>query len=251
MNTPTRKRRGWWLLVIPGLLVVAVVAVGVWWFLRDDAPAEVNLDAAAAQVTTTVPEPSASTVPEPVGIEGVWAVDDSVGEFSYANSTGTFVGFRVRETLAGLGEVYAVGRTPKVSGSLTIDGTTVTEVEIVADLAALTTDDSRRDGKVRSALDTAQFPTATFRLTAPIDLGSDAETGASVVVEVVGELTVRDVTQPVVLPLQARLVDGVVVVVGSLRIEFADYGVTVPTAPIVLSADDFGDLELQLFFRRN
>jgi hypothetical protein len=38
--------------------------------------------------------------------------------------------------------------------------------------------------------------------------------------------------------------------VGSLRIEIADYGVQVPTAPIVLAADDFGNIELHLLFRR-
>jgi len=132
---------------------------------------------------------------------------------------------------------------------LTIDGTVVTAVEVVADLAALTTDDSRRDGKVRGALGVSEHPTASFRLTQPIELGSDAEAGVGVGVDAVGELTVRGITRPVVFPLQAQLVEGTVVVVGSLRIEFADFGVTVPTAPIVLSADDFGDVELQVFFR--
>jgi hypothetical protein len=46
--------------------------------------------------------------------------------------------------------------------------------------------------------------------------------------------------------------DGVAVddniVVGSLDIVFADYGVSVPTAPIVVSAQDHGVVEFQLFF---
>lgn len=241
-------------LVVFAVVVVAIVAFVAWWFLRDDAPAEVSLDSAVAQVTTTVASTATAapdTTAAPAGIDGTWTVDMSVGEFSYSDSTGTFVGFRVAETLAGLGDVDAVGRTPEVQGTLIVEGTTATAVEIVADLAVLTTDDSRRDGKVRGALATDQFPTATFRLAEPIDLGADAATGGAVSVDAVGELTVRDVTQPVVFPLEARLVDGVIVVVGSLRIEFADYGVEVPTAPIVLSADDFGDVELQLFLRRS
>ena len=250
------------------ILIVVVVAVllaaggGVaWWLLRDDAPAEVSIDEAVSQVTSTqvtttqaAGSPTTTAAPEPAeaidGIDGVWNVDTTVGEFSYTDSTGTFVGFRVREELAGVGEIDAVGRTPEVTGSLTIADDTVTEVEIVADLAALTTDDSRRDGKVRGALGTDQFPTASFRLTQPIDLGPEALTGGRVVAEATGELTIRDVTRSVVLPLEAQLVDDVIVVVGSLRLEFADYGVKVPTAPIVLSADEFGDLELQLFLRR-
>jgi len=46
-----------------------------------------------------------------------WAVDTTVGEFSYEDSTGTFVGFRVDEELSGLGSTTAVGRTPDVSGT--------------------------------------------------------------------------------------------------------------------------------------
>jgi polyisoprenoid-binding protein YceI len=245
-------KRRWWLLAIPVVVVLAAVAAVAWWLLRDDAPAQVSLDSAVAQVSTTVPAVATTSAPvEPVGVAGTWNVDTSIGQFSYADSTGTFVGFRVRETLAGVGEIDAVGRTPQVQGTLVIDGTIVTAVDVVADLAALTTDDSRRDGKVRGALGTSEFPTATFRLTEPIDLGDAADAGDAVAVEAIGELTIRDITQPVVFPLEARLVDDIVVVVGSLRLEFADYGVQVPTAPIVLSADDFGDIELQLFFRRS
>ena len=67
-----------------------------------------------------------------------------------------------------------------------------------------------------------------------------------------GELTIHGVTQTVTIPLQAQRVDDtIVVVVGSLDTVFADYGVEVPTAPIVVSADDHGPLELQLFFTRS
>jgi len=259
-TTPSPRRRRRWLLLLPALVVVGIAVVVGWWLVRDDAPAEVSLEDAVSQVSTTQPAapvttqapvttPAPGAAPE--GLDGAWTVDTSVGEFSYTDSTGTFVGFRVREELAGIGEIDAVGRTPEVSGSLTIDGTTVVEAEIVADLAALTTDDSRRDNKVRGALGTDQYPTASFRLTEPIEFGTAAAEGVGVATQATGELTIRDVTRTVQLPLEAQLVDDVVVVVGSLRIEFTDYGVTVPSAPIVLSADDFGDVELQLFFRRS
>ena len=66
--------------------------------------------------------------------------------------------------------------------------------------------------------------------------------------DAVGDLTIHGTTRPVEIPLEAQLVDGVVVVVGSLDIVFADYGVSVPDAPIVVSAEDHGVIELQLFF---
>jgi hypothetical protein len=45
--------------------------------------------------------------------------------------------------------------------------------------------------------------------------------------------------------------DGTVVLVGSTEITFSDYGVSVPEAPIVLSASDVGTLELQLFLQQS
>ena len=87
-------------------------------------------------------------------------------------------------------------------------------------MTALTTNNSRRDGPARQALGTSQFPTATFVLTSPVDLGDAATTGDTIVV------------------------------VGSLDVAFSDYGVSAPTAPIVLSVDDHGQMELQLFFQR-
>jgi polyisoprenoid-binding protein YceI len=152
--------------------------------------------------------------------------------------------------LTGVGSTTAVGRTPEVTGSMTIDGSTVTTVSVEANMEAITTNDSRRDDNARRALDTDQFPAATFVLTQPIELGEGAADGEPVPVTATGDLTIRGTTLPVEIPLEAQLVDDVVVVVGSVEIVFADYGVSVPDAPIVVSAEDHGIIELQLFFRR-
>ena len=62
--------------------------------------------------------------------------------------------------------------------------------------------------------------------------------------------TIHGVTLPVTFPLQAQRVGDTIVVVGQLDVVFADYGVELPTAPIVLSLADNGIVELQLFFTR-
>lgn len=185
------------------------------------------------------------------GVEGSWTVDTTVGEFSFEDSTGTFVGFRVREELTGLGQIEAVGRTPQVVGTVTIEGETVTTALIEANVAAITTNDSRRDNRVRAALDVEGFPSATFELTSPIELGAEAVTGEPVAAKASGDLTVHGVTQPVEVDLQAQLVEDTIVVVGAMDVSFGDFGVSVPSAPIVLSADDFGVVELQLFLARS
>jgi hypothetical protein len=64
-------------------------------------------------------------------------------------------------------------------------------------------------------------------------------------VEVVatGELTFNGVTITVQIALQAQLVDGAISVAGSTEILFADCGVTLPSAPVVVSVKDHGILE--------
>jgi polyisoprenoid-binding protein YceI len=236
-----RRRRQRIIAAFVAVLIVAGAGAGVWWFLRDDAPAAVDLQAATAEVDTG----SAATATD---ASGTWLVDTSVGTFDYEDSTGTFVGFRVEEELSGVGSTTAVGRTPDVAGRITIEGTTLTAVTIEADMTSITTNDSRRDDNVQEALETSTYPTATFVLTEPIELGDAVTSGEAVTVDAVGELTIHGVTTTVTIPLEAQVVDGLVVVVGSLDVTFSDYGVTVPSAPILLSADDHGVVEFQLFF---
>lgn len=250
----TPKSKSITAVVVAVVAVLAVVGGGIFWFLRDDAPDEVNLDTAAQGVTSTTADGSTTTAgggsSTSDGIDGTWQVDTTTGEFDWESATGTFVGFRISEELASIGSTEAVGRTNAVTGSMTIAGTTVTEAEFTVDMTQITTNEARRDNRVQSALNTQQNPQATFTLTEPIELGADAASGAQVDATATGDLTVNGVTRSVEFPLQARLVDGTVVVVGSLDVTFSDFDVEVPSAPVVLSVDDHGTLELQLLLTR-
>ena len=155
------------------------------------------------------------------GAAGTWNVDTSIG--SSSDSTDSFVGYRVQEQLASIGANTAVGRTPNVSGTLTISGTQLTAVTITADLTALQSDDQRRDGQlVNHGIETATFPTATFKLTAPVDLGADPTDGHEVDVTATGELTLHGQTKTV-QTCRGPLTGSIIEVVGSLR-SFSDYG---------------------------
>jgi polyisoprenoid-binding protein YceI len=243
-------------LVVAAVVVVAVAGGAfLWWFFRDDAPEEVDLGAAVDAVEEQDDSGSGTTDDTTAGSDGIagtWTVDGDSGTFDFSDTaSGTFVGFRVNEELTGVGAATAVGRSPEVTGSITIEGTELTTATFEADMTAITTNESRRDDRVQSALDTGQFPTATFVLTEPVDLGEAAASGGPVTVTATGELTVKGVTQTVEIPLEAQLTGLTIVVVGSMDITFADYGVEVPSAPVVLSAEDEGVLEVQLLLTRS
>jgi polyisoprenoid-binding protein YceI len=235
------------LLACAIVLVIALGGAGLWWFLRDDAPASVDLDTAVESVQ---PADGSTTAAATDGVDGTWTVDAETGDFDYESATGTFAGFRVDEELSSIGSTTAVGRTGDVTGEVEIDGTTLSAATFDIDLTTITTNERRRDDKVQEALDTGEHPTARFTLTEPIDLGDAASTGDTVEVTATGDLTIHGVTRQVEIPLEAQLVNDTVVVVGSLDLTFSDYDVEVPQSPIVLSVDDQGTLELQLLLTR-
>lgn len=233
------------LLIAGGVVVAIVIGGGLWWFLRDDAPDEVSLDAAVDQVTDDTATDATDTSAAASGIEGTWTVDTETGVFDFETASGTFAGFRVQEELSTIGSATAVGRTGDISGSFAIEGTTVTEAEFEVDLSTLTTNESRRDSRVQDALETDQFPTATFTLTEPLDLGDETADGEAVSVTATGDLTIHGVTAAVEFPLEAQLVDGTVVLVGSIDQTLSGYDVEAPSSPVVLSISDEFTLELQ------
>lgn len=240
---------------ILGALAVAV-AGGLFWFFSGDIPDEVDLAATASAVagdTETVVtifdnDESANSA---TGIGGTWAVDTSVGDFTVEDTTtATFVGFRVEEVLSSIGSTTAVGRTPDVTGTITIEGTTLTAAEISGDLTSIVSDESRREDSIQRSLNTSANPDATFVLTEAIDLGSAAAEGEAIAVVATGELTINGVTHQVEVDLDAQLIDGMILVTGSSDVAFSDYDIAAPTSPAVLSVEDNAIVEIQLWLSR-
>lgn len=257
------SRRTRTLLISLGV-AIAAVAGGLIWFFGGNAPGEVDLAQTAEAVTATTIESPAETTEdtgavsttvdtttEEGGIAGIWSVDTSVGEFTVEeDTTATFAGFRVNEVLDTIGATVAVGRTPEVGGTITIEGTTLTSAEVTADLTAIESNERRREGAIQRALGTSANPTATFVLSQPIELGEAAAAGDPVSVTADGDLTINGVTSPVSMDLEAQLIDGRVLVTGSSDVVFADYEVAAPSAPIVLSVEEEGVIEFQVWFSR-
>ncbi|MFK8025530.1 MAG: YceI family protein [Ilumatobacter sp.] len=196
-------------------------------------------DAAAAPDAPAATEPAAEE-PAPVeaaGFDGTW-VPTTASEF----------GYRVDEVLGGV-NVTAVGRSNEIEGTLTIDGTTAS-IEAIVQVENIESDDSRRNNAFRTQImDTANFPTATFATTEPIDFGEIPATGEQVTATAVGELTLKGTTLPVTVEVTAQADADSIGVLGNIPITFTDYGIDNPSNPAV-SLEDEGIVEFILVFER-
>jgi polyisoprenoid-binding protein YceI len=221
------------ILIAVGAVVVLLVALafaGWYFFLKSDPepPAKITK-------TTTV---------EGGTLDGTYRI--APGD---ANS---FVGYRVQEQLVGGAiEQTTTGRTSDITGSFTIMDKTVQDVTVTADLRTLKSDRTQRDDAIKDrGLESNRFPEAKFVLTEPIERPTLPEVGETVTATAKGDFTLHGVTKQVEIPLEGRWDGRDVQVVGRLHIVFADYNIQAPTSPSVVSIDDEGEMEFQIFFRK-
>ena len=241
----TRRRSIIGTLVVLILVGIAGVA-GLIYFFGNHAPGSASIDNAANAAASA--NPAGGAPQSSGGLDGTWTVDTSIG--SYSDYSSAWAGFRVEEVLSNIGNNTAIGRTPNVSGTLTLDGQTLTTTNISVDLTTITSDQPRRDQPIQRTLETSTYPTATFELTQPVSLPQVPSEGVTYDLTAVGNMTVHGVTKQVSVDLHAQLKNGVIVVVGSTPFSFADYNMTAPQAPVVLSVDDHGTIEFQLYFSK-
>lgn len=243
------KRRWKWLLLIVPVTLFVLVEAGTYVYIHfispDPAP---KLAFSSLSTASSSASASASTGSGDAGltdagaIDGTWKVDTSTGSI-------TKVQYRIQETLNGQNN-EATGGTTAVTGELAIAGTTVGSASFTVDMKQVSSDESQRDGQFRNRImETSTFPTATFELTTPIELGSIPENGVEVTVKATGELTLHGTTNTVTFDLLARRNGAHIEVNGTIPITFSDYDIDNPSGGPA-SVGDNGDLEFLLVFTK-
>ncbi|HVV36377.1 MAG TPA: YceI family protein [Acidimicrobiales bacterium] len=221
-------------LIAVVLAVVVVLVGGSAFYLKvlEHPDKKLTIDSTASHSSTTIDA----------------AADDGTSDGTWKASSDSIVGYRVQETLFG-SSATATGRTSKVTGSITISGTTVNSGSFSIDMNSVSSDRTQRDGQFRGRImNTAQFPTATFKLTRPIALSSVAM-NEEIKATATGDLTLHGVTQSVTFDVVAKRVTGQIKVNGEIPIHFADYGIGNPSGGPARVGDD-GTLEFTLVFTR-
>ncbi|CAN5324060.1 hypothetical protein BH23ACT9_BH23ACT9_07590 [soil metagenome] len=231
------------LISIAAAIVVLVAVAGTTLYVNRPGVQEVSLEGTRDAVAV-------EAVPVSGDASGEWVVDTTIGEFDVLEATSSFVGFRVEENLLGVGDTEAVGRTPAVRGQMTVEGTTLTATAVEADFGQMVSDISRRDGVMRRVIGGEANPVGSFTLSGPVDFGSVPVEGETVTTTAVGNLTVNGITSPVEVALEAELVGDNILVVGRSPVLFADHGIEAPLLGPVVTIEDNGVIELQLWFTR-
>ena len=194
------------------VLALGVIVGGPFVYARFFAPEP------ADPMELTTPSPSATPdIPTgAVDIDGTWRVLE-----------GSEAGYRLGEVLSGQ-NVTVVGRTERVTGEVTITGGALVAATVNVDAGSISTDEAARDAFFRRALNTSEFPQATFVISEPVDVSAIGESDQPLTVAAAGTLTFHGVSAPVTAELEAqRTADGVEVV-GRIPVTLADFDLTAP-----------------------
>jgi polyisoprenoid-binding protein YceI len=237
---PDEPARGghwrWWLGI--GLAVAFVVGVGgpfvYFHFVEGAAPAPLSLGSVSPAAS---PSAAASSGATNGSVDGTWNV-----------TTGSVVGYRVNEVL--FGQTHeAVGRTNAITGWMTVGGATVTAASFTVDMTRVTSDEDRRDEQFNGRImEVSTYPTATFTLMEPIDLGSIPAEGKKRTLPATGDLTLHGVKKSVTFDVTGTNDGSAVQIAGSIPITFADWDISNPSFPPVVTTENHGVLEFALTF---
>lgn len=214
----------------------------------------------AACGASAAPEPTASgaaatSVPATNVPTQAAATDAAAGairwEIVESESSATV---RVREQLATIASPVDAVLATSVAGAFTLlpDGTFDDASRITVDLTRLESDSAQRDRYVRSnALETSRYPTATFVPTATSGLSLPLTETGEVTFTLTGLMSIHGVEKEVSFEVTARR-DGETLRATAVAVPtwtFADFGMSVPRAAIVLSVVDEIRLEIELVAR--
>lgn len=253
-----------WKKILAGVAALVVVVIAgsfIYAKVLNDAPDkldETDLDAALSDDTTAATEAAADgttavTEAAPAATEApaASAADDpasaGAADGTWNATDASVLRYRVKESINGF-DTEGVGESNAITGALTIEGTSVTTADFTVDMTTFQSDESRRDGQFNGRIMAVdEFPTGTFVLTAPIELGSIPAEGEQITATATGDLTLRGVTQSVTFDVTAQLENGKIGVLGQIPVLFSDYGIPNPSFATI-STEDNGLLEFVLVF---
>lgn len=223
------------------LLAVGVGAVA-WWFSQGTESPSVDVTAPPIETTTTAGDEGGDGSTTTVAPE-----EPDGGLTTYALTDETQATFTITEELRGA-PTTVVGTSAIVLGEIGVDpespASTIQIGTILVNARDFATDSGNRNRAIRGPiLDADSFEFIEFAPTS-ID-GVDASDG-EVSLTVTGDLTIRDVVNPVSFDVTATLNDdGTIRGTATASINRTDWGLDIPSAPGVANVSEDVDLTLE------
>lgn len=203
-----------------------------------EAPAEVEAAAtptAVAEPTATPVPPTSTPEPAPAPLPQTFRI---IPEQSQAQ-------YEVDEEFFNRDIQFftAVGVTNEITGSfdLTIDGNQAQlgETYVQVDLRTLETDSPRRDNAIRTRwLESNTYPLAVFTGAEVQEFPADAAAGQDVNFTLNGDMTIREITQPLTFDVTARLDNNTLTGEAVTRLFMVDFGFDPPSILGALEVTD-------------
>jgi polyisoprenoid-binding protein YceI len=172
------------------------------------------------------------------------AADLTAGEvvIYQINQDGSEARFNIFEELRGAPK-DVIGTTNQIAGQVAVNLNDLSAAqvgEILINARALTTDDSRRNQAIRNRiLFTDQYEFIRFQPTQISGLSGSAAPGQTFTFQISGDLTIKDVTHPIVFDVTAQ-VESAERISGLAKatISRADFNLIVPSVPFVANVGD-------------
>ncbi|MDQ6420144.1 YceI family protein [Paenibacillus sp. LHD-117] len=141
-----------------------------------------------------------------------------------------------------------------VTGSWSVDlsDPAVMTGEGTLDMNALDSGNGQRDGHMKERADLLQvseFPQATFRTKSFSEMPAEWTEGTAVPLTIEGTLTVKGVEKDVAFDSTAMFRDGQLLLSGTSKVKFSDFGMTSPHT-IVLEAENDLSVQLELVLQK-
>ncbi len=176
-------------------------------------------------------------------------LDVPAGGFSATLQEGTLARYLIREELANIELPFdAIGETSEVSGAFTFTagGEIAPESSrIVLNAASLRSDEENRDRYLRrNGIQTATYPEIVFVATSIDGLAWPLPTSGEVEFTINGDLTVRDVTRPIMWQTTATFDGTSVSGTAKTNFTFGEFEMEVPDLFFIVSLEDNIRLEL-------
>lgn len=206
-----------------------------------------------------IEEPAATEAPaveEPAATEAPSADPPSGSAVSYQIVPGeSTLQYEVAETFLNENNRInvAVGVTPQVSGSISVDMASPQNSSIgtiTADISQFTSDSSRRDGAIRNRfIQTSQYPMVTFVPSQIDGLPATYQAGQEVSLQISGDLTVRETTRPVQFSATIKIDGNTLTGNATTTILMSDFGFGPISIAGILNTEDEVKVTLNLVAR--